>query len=1297
MSSDSEGEGPLFPPGEAAPAHCQQGDATYTIRFPSQSSYQCPCCKTWYNLLSSLRRHVRVSHPELALRDLFVCDVCGSEADSLKQITSHVKSTHGAIAPPASANGAFPCTYCALRFHSKVSLSQHVRGRHMEEACKVRAEASASENATEKRKAWTHEEVERFKAALIRFGPLSNVAIADAVGTRTNKQVGVFKRAFLMKNPDWISANAPPQTPPPLSRSTALPGSDLADAIFAISSNSAASSPSHQGNVLSGSGPLCDDPSSSPRQGSISIMPLGDTSLLNDVSGPSATLRCTPPLAPSPPCQDVVCPPVSTPLPASLPPSPSVVDAHAAALLPPSGVVVPVSEPLSPPVSPSVFASLVDAPPFVPLSRSGLSPTACTPIPPIDLDDLDTSLRLPFLNDLSPFVSRVLGQFEWIAFEETLRRWSIAIHTTTSTQQRPCRPCPSSGWSRRTRARPRNNGAPPTQESDDAPDDTETSAHHRASGWLRRAAKASACQRLYRRNPRECIRRLLTDTPPVYCAIPEADLSAHFTATYSAPPPLPPPPAWLYDDSVTTTDGDVLTEAFRPEEILHQLSRFKRSAPGADGITYATWRWVDPAGAILAAICNICRVNLRVPSSWKGAQVILIHKGGDTNTVRNWRPICLQLTLYKLYTALLANRIASWATQHSSFSSAQKGFLAYDGCAEHNFVLQAIMTDSRRKKRDLLLTWLDLRDAFGSVPHDLLLSSMQRFGLSGSILTIVEDIYTGSSISVRTGKTSFTPPIPQRRGVKQGCPLSPILFNIALEGMLRHLEESAIGYPIAGHLITSLAYADDVCIAATSKTNLQTLLDRCLEFSSWAGLAFNAKKCGSLCSIASKSPIFVDPTFTPRLGSETIPALHWNQRYKYLGCPSGASRRDALSDLTALRSTLLKDSTTIFQSDLAEWQKLDAFRRFLFPRVTFILKVLYPDITWCDKLDTSLRSIVKKGIRLPARTCTDFLYLSQDLGGLGLPSVADTAHVAKACQAFKFLSDMRDPIVRAIALDQLAAACAKRARSLDPRNVANLSSFLNTAPMLGEGKRGDLRSIWSSVRSSLSFAGATISISVNTALLNTESRTLGWENRKLASYHLNLHVANQCLLRLQNHVDQGRAFHSICQHPDSSFFTFTGQFLSFYQYRFVHKARTNLLPVRTVQARCRRLVPSLQCRVCGRMPETLSHVLNHCLPAMDLIRARHNSIVDRIVRAVPAHLGKIFREQPPPGTPRVTIGPTLPLYHTMTLLPSLLMSRAHLRVHHLPSRMLPRPSWTNMNLFDRPCSSATSLYRYILL
>ena len=468
--------------------------------------------------------------------------------------------------------------------------------------------------------------------------------------------------------------------------------------------------------------------------------------------------------------------------------------------------------------------------------------------PVIDAEDLDTSLRRPFLLDLAPFANRLLSDLEWSVFEETINRWSLAIQAATSVRQQRS-PHPSAGWNRRKQRR--SGSGPqtsPQASADESVQAAPVNSTRRASGWSRRAAKAAECQRLYRRNPGECVRRLLDDKSPVYCAIPEADLITHFGNTYATAPPLAPPPPWLFDDSVTSERGDVLEEAFTPDEIVHQLSRMKRSAPGADGITYATWRWVDPAGAILSAIFNVCRCNTRVPSSWKGARVILIHKGGETTSVRNWRPICLQLTLYKLYTAILANRIASWAIQYSAFSPAQKGFLAYDSCAEHNFVLQAILTDSRRSKRDLMLAWLDLRDAFGSVPHELLMLSMQRIGLSGSIIGVVRDIYHNSSISVKTGKNTYTPPIPQNRGVKQGCPLSPILFNIALEGLLRHLSECNMGYEIAGHSISALAYADDVCIAAPSKIGIQRLLDRCLHFTSWAGLSFNANSSCDICA-----------------------------------------------------------------------------------------------------------------------------------------------------------------------------------------------------------------------------------------------------------------------------------------------------------------------------------------------------------------------------------------------------------------------------------------------------------------
>ena len=152
--------------------------------------------------------------------------------------------------------------------------------------------------------------------------------------------------------------------------------------------------------------------------------------------------------------------------------------------------------------------------------------------------------------------------------------------------------------------------------------------------------------------------------------------------------------------------------------------------------------------------------------------------------------------------------------------------MAYDGCSEHNFLLRSMLTDSRRQKKNLLLAWLDIREAFPSVSHYLMLFLMERLGLSGALLRVVQDIYSGATISVRTGKDSYTANIPQRRGVKQGCPLSPILFNIVLEGLLRHLSMDPAGYEIGNTKVNALAYADDVCVMASSKEEAQSLLDR---------------------------------------------------------------------------------------------------------------------------------------------------------------------------------------------------------------------------------------------------------------------------------------------------------------------------------------------------------------------------------------------------------------------------------------------------------------------------------------
>ena len=114
---------------------------------------------------------------------------------------------------------------------------------------------------------------------------------------------------------------------------------------------------------------------------------------------------------------------------------------------------------------------------------------------------------------------------------------------------------------------------------------------------------------------------------------------------------------------------------------------------------------------------------------------------------------------------------------------------------------------------------------------DHLLRSMEDLGLSGKVVEVVRDIYTGSTTRITAG-TSHSEPISCARGVKQGCPLSPILFNLAVEQLLRGVEGLNGGYLFDEFTLKVLAYADDLCLVASTPEELQAMLRRAEEFAS---------------------------------------------------------------------------------------------------------------------------------------------------------------------------------------------------------------------------------------------------------------------------------------------------------------------------------------------------------------------------------------------------------------------------------------------------------------------------------
>ena len=282
----------------------------------------------------------------------------------------------------------------------------------------------------------------------------------------------------------------------------------------------------------------------------------------------------------------------------------------------------------------------------------------------------------------------------------------------------------------------------------------------------------------------------------------------------------------------------------------------------------------------------------------------------------------------------------------------------------------------------------------------------------------------GSSQSIRS-TAGLTDPLPVTRGIKQGCPLSPLLFNLVLEGILPKLKRTGEGYQFrGGTTVSSLAYADDLCLIGTTKDGIASMLRTTANFLSWAGLQLNPSKCGSLSMINNRKRKYVEP-FEPDIGNgHTIPALKWEDTYKYLGVLLGRERKGSLDTLA---NEMAEMAGKVASSGLTDWQKVDALNTFVLTKATYQFNTAVIDQTWATKVDAKLRKAVKKALRLPNRTTSPFFYTAKSSGGLGLTSLEDTLHTTRISRLLSCLTSP-DKRLNDIAWSQLTSVVKRRRR-----------------------------------------------------------------------------------------------------------------------------------------------------------------------------------------------------------------------------------------------------------------------------
>ncbi|XP_063966129.1 uncharacterized protein LOC135156775 [Lytechinus pictus] len=438
-----------------------------------------------------------------------------------------------------------------------------------------------------------------------------------------------------------------------------------------------------------------------------------------------------------------------------------------------------------------------------------------------------------------------------------------------------------------------------------------------------------------------------------------------------------------YIDTIETPDEHV-TEGTPPPsthpvwqlsslDLRDAIARLKYGkASGPDNISSEHLKHLgEVSRRLLLVLLNAILHQGHCPQPLKSGIILPFHKGKGkcTEDPRNYRGITLTSTISKLLETCLKPLLEFQLSIKDIPDQLQFGFRRGFSCQLTALCLQLIIEVQQVEKRPTYVAFLDAEKAFDKVWHRGLLKKLRAAEPDHFILRTIESLYDGMySLVYWDGKVS--PPIHIQQGVRQGGVLSPSLYTLFIDGLIKTLRDKNLGCHINDRYAGVLVLADDVALLSNSATELQAMLDTTLAYSQCWRYKINPTKSAVVVMHPKKN----DTQTVWKMGDSPISR---KDCHDHLGIPKSGSRLDPTDQIISrgLKTFYALHGTGAHTLGLVPTLSSHLWNVYCIPRMLYGTAILHFTKAMEYKLDKAQNHLFKRVLGIPNTAANECVFL----------------------------------------------------------------------------------------------------------------------------------------------------------------------------------------------------------------------------------------------------------------------------------------------------------------------------------